>query len=136
MSVSVGKTNGLFPVAAMALLAAALTLLGSSPEALFAQGSNPPPQDMPFTLTGSIIDHSPGKITVSGAANMEFDVRYDSKTEIQRRNGSAAAASDLKVGIDIQVKGSLTEAGVIIAKKIVIESSGGSSKKQGAGPPE
>lgn len=67
---------------------------------------------------------------------MEFDVRYDAKTQIERRNGNAATASDLKVGIEIHVKGLLTQAGAIIAKKIVIESGGGSSKKQGADLPK
>jgi len=97
--------------------------------ALIAQGANPTPQDMLFTVTGNIIDHSPGKITLSSGQNMEFDVQYDSKTEIQHQDGSPAKDSELKVGIEIQVKGLLTEAGDIIAKKIVIQANAGTSKK-------
>ncbi|HVA00991.1 MAG TPA: hypothetical protein VMV34_04960 [Terriglobia bacterium] len=84
---------------------------------------------MPFTVTGNIIDHSPGKVTISSGQNMEFDVKYDSKTEIQHQDGSPAKDSDLKIGIDIQVKGLLTEAGDIIARKIVIPTKAGGSTK-------
>ena len=84
---------------------------------------------MPFTVTGNIIDHSPGKITISGGQNMEFDVKYDSKTGIQHQDGSPAKDTELKVGIDIQVTGLLTEAGDIIARKIVIQAKAGSSTK-------
>ncbi len=60
---------------------------------------------------------------------MEFEVRYDSKTEIQHQDGSPAQASDLKVGIEIHVKGLLNQAGDIIAQKIVIQTHAGSSEK-------
>jgi hypothetical protein len=103
--------------------------VNTSSALLSAQGTNPPPQDMPFTITGNIIDHSPGKITISGGQNMEFDVKYDAETEIQHQDGSPAKDSELKVGIDIQVKGFLTEAGDINAKKIIIETGAGGSKK-------
>lgn len=112
----------------VALFSIGLLLDAAHPPVLLAQGDNPPPQDMPFTLTGPIINHSPGKITVSGGQNMEFDVKYDSKTEIQHQDGSAAKDSEFKDGMEIHVKGLLTEAGDIIARKIVILAKEGSSK--------
>jgi hypothetical protein len=113
------------------LVAVTLFSLGLGPFAacLIAQGNNPPPQDIPFTVEGKIIDHSPGKITLSSGQNMEFDVHYDSTTEIQHQDGSPAKASELKDGIQIRVKGTLTEAGDIIAKQITIQPKAGSSKK-------
>ena len=113
------------------LVVVALMVIGLSAFApsLVAQNNNPPPADMPFTVTGKILYHSPGKITISGGQNMEFDVQYDSKTEIQHEDGSPAKDSELQQGIEIQVKGLLTEAGDIIAKKITIQAKAESSKK-------
>jgi len=125
----VARTNAFVFIVAIALLSITFVSLHAYPSVLFAQSGNPPPQDMPFTLAGKIIGHSPGKITVSGGQNMEFDVRYDSKTEIQYQDGSPAKANELKVGFEIQVKGLLTEAGDIIAKKIVIQAKAGGAEK-------
>lgn len=109
----------------VALLLLGLGSFATDVFALQAQGTNPPSQDIPFTITGKIIDHSPGKITISGGQNTEFNVQYDSKTEIQHQDGSPAKDAELKVGVDIEVRGLLTEAGDIIAKKIVIQGKSG-----------
>jgi hypothetical protein len=121
VSASVKRAKRLARLVVVALFLIGVGSSKTHPTLLLAQDTNPPPQDMPFTVTGNIIDHSPGKITISSGQNMEFDVKYDSKTEIQHQDGSPAKDSDLKIGIDIQVKGLLTEAGDIIAQKIVIQ---------------
>jgi hypothetical protein len=116
----------------LALAAVFSTGAGSlkiSPNILIAQGKNPPPQDISFTLTGKITDQSPGKITVSSGQNMQFDVQYNSQTEIQHQDGTSAKASELKIGVEVRVAGLLTEAGDIIAKKIVIQAKAGSAEK-------
>ena len=90
--------------------------------ALAAQGQNPPPQDISFSVNGTITEQSPGKLTVDSGQAMLFTVKYDSTTQIQHEDGSAAKASDLRVGVKILAKGTLTEAGDVIAKTITIES--------------
>jgi Domain of unknown function (DUF5666) len=87
-----------------------------------AQGENPPPQDISFSVNGTITEQSPGKLTVDSGQAMLFTVKYDSSTQIQHEDGSAAKASDLRVGVKILAKGTLTEAGDVIAKIITIES--------------
>lgn len=113
------------------LVAGSLVSLGfaSFTARLIAQGNNPPPQNISFTVTGKITDCSPGKITVSSGQDMLFDVQYNSSTAIQHQDGTSANGSELKVGEHVRVVGLLTEAGDIIAKKIVIQSSAGSSGK-------
>ena len=90
--------------------------------ALAFQGYNPPPQDISFSVNGAITEQSPGKLTVDGGQNLLFTVKYDSATKIERQDGKPASSSDLRVGIKILAKGSLTEAGDVIAKTITIES--------------
>lgn len=85
------------------------------------QAQNPPPPDVSFSVDGTITEKSPGKLTVDSGQNMLFTVKYESTTKIQHADGSAAKASDLRVGIKIMAKGSLTEAGDVIAKVITIE---------------
>lgn len=106
-----------------------LVMSGTSLKPLWAQGQNPPPQDISFSVNGSITEKSPGKLTVDGGQNMLFTVKYDSATQLQHKDGSPAKASELQVGIKIQAKGVLTEAGDIIAKKITIESGSKSPSK-------
>jgi hypothetical protein len=86
------------------------------------QRENPPPQDIAFSVSGAITEQSPGKLTVDGGQNMLFTVTYDSATKIEHADGKAASPSDLRVGITILAKGSLTEAGDVIAKTITIQS--------------
>ncbi|HEX5410464.1 MAG TPA: DUF5666 domain-containing protein [Terriglobia bacterium] len=85
------------------------------------QRENPPPQDIAFSVSGAITEQSPGKLTVDGGQNMLFTVTYDSATTIEHEDGKAASPSDLRVGITILAKGSLTEAGDVIAKSITIQ---------------
>jgi hypothetical protein len=88
----------------------------------YAQGNSPPPQNVSFTVEGKITEASPGKMTIDSGQNMLFEVRYDAKTNIQRDDGSTAKASDFRKGVEVKVAGDLTEAGDVIAKKIVIVS--------------
>lgn len=90
--------------------------------ALSFQGQNPPPQDISFSVSGNITEQSPGTLTVDSGQNMLFTVKYDSTTKIEHEDGSPAKASDLRVGIKILARGTLTEAGDVIAKTITIES--------------
>ncbi len=92
------------------------------PAFLRAQGQNPPSQDISFSVSGTITERSPGKLTVDSGQDMLFTVKYDSTTQIQHHDGSPAKASELRVGIKILAKGVLTEAGDVIAKTITIES--------------
>lgn len=96
--------------------------------ALAFQGQNPPP-DVSFSVNGTITEHSSGKLTVDSGQNMLFTVKYDSTTQIQHSDGSPAKASDLRVGVKIFARGTLTEAGDVIAKKITIESGSKGSAK-------
>lgn len=93
------------------------------------QGENPPQQDISFSVSGPITEQSPGKLTVDGGQNMLFTVKYDSATKIDHEDGSPAQASDLRVGVKILAKGTLTEAGDVIAKTITIESGSKSPPK-------
>jgi hypothetical protein len=106
-----------------------LAMLGLSLKSLEAQGQNPPPQDISFSVNGSITEKSPGKLTVDSGQNMLFTVKYDSTTQLQHEDGSPAKDSELRVGIKIQAKGVLTEAGDVIAKTITIESGSKSPSK-------
>jgi len=108
-------------VAFVAAILVGLVTFGASPKILAAQGQNPPPQNISFTVNGSITEAAPGKLTVDSGQNMLFTVTYDSTTQIQHDDGSPAKASDLRVGVKILAKGDLTEAGDVIAKKITIE---------------
>ena len=99
----------------LGLAALALPLRG-----LALQGQNPPP-DISFSVNGTITEASAGKLTVDGGQNMLFTVKYDSTTQIQHKDGSPAKASDLRVGVKILAKGTLTEAGDVIARTITIE---------------
>ena len=99
----------------------AFATLGTPLRAWAYQGQNQPPQDISFSVEGTITEQSPGKLTVDSGQNMLFTVKYDSTTKIQHADGSAAKASDLRVGIKILAKGSLTEAGDVIARTIMIE---------------
>ena len=86
------------------------------------QGENPPPQDISFSVSGPITEQSAGKLTVDGGQDMLFTVTYDSATKIEHEDGSAAKPSELRVGVKILAKGTLTEAGDVVAKTITIES--------------
>jgi len=76
-----------------------LGLQGLPLSAWALQGQNPPPPDVSFSVEGTITEQSPGKLTVDSGQNMLFTVKYDSTTKIQHADGSAAKASDLRVGI-------------------------------------
>ena len=78
-------------------------------------------QEMNFTLEGKITEKSAGKLTVSSGENIIFHVLYNDKTEIKKKDGSAATAQDLHIGLMISVAGDLAESGEITAKKIQIE---------------
>lgn len=99
-----------------------LSLLAIPICSLSFQGENPPQQDISFSVNGPITEQSPGKLTVDGGQNMLFTVKYDSATKIDHEGGKPAQASDLHVGTKILAKGTLTEAGDVIAKTITIES--------------
>jgi hypothetical protein len=120
-----GFTRAAFLLRRAALVAALLPglgMFGIPRGALGVQGQNPPPQDISFTVNGTITEESPGKLTVDSGQNMLFTVKYDSTTQLQHSDGSPAKASELLVGIKILAKGVLTEAGDVIAKTITIES--------------
>jgi hypothetical protein len=104
------------------VISAGIGLLANPINALSFQGQNPPPEDISFSVSGNITEHSPGTLTVDSGQNMLFTVKYDSSTKIEHEDGSPAKASDLHVGIKILAKGTLTEAGDVIAKTITIES--------------
>jgi hypothetical protein len=91
-------------------------------KSLAFQNQEPPPQDISFSVNGAITEQSPGKLTVDSGQNMLFTVKYDSTTKIDHEDGSPAQSSDLRVGVKILAKGTLTEAGDVIAKTITIES--------------
>ena len=116
----------------MGLALAALFLAGAGSlktGILLGQANNPHPQNVSFTVAGKITDRSPGKITVDSGQGMLFDVVYNSQTEIERQDGTSAKASDLQVGVEVRAEGSLTEAGDVIANKIVIQASAKGSEK-------
>lgn len=108
----------------IAFVTVLLLVCGSAASAAASafQGQNPPPQAISFSVNGSITERSTGTLTVDSGQNMLFTVKYDSATKIQHKDGSPAKASELRVGIKILAKGTLTEAGDLIAKSIVIES--------------
>jgi len=87
-------------------------------------------QDMNFTLEGKISAITANRLTVSTEENIVFHVRYDDKTEIRKKDGSSAAAKDLRVGLRVGVEGDLTEAGEIIAKRIEIQAEAAQKKSQ------
>ena len=97
-----------------------LATLGMPLRALAFQGQNQPP-DVSFSVNGTITEQSPGKLTVDSGQNMLFTVKYDSTTLIKHTDGSPANASDFRVGGKISARGTLTEAGDVIAKTITIE---------------
>lgn len=74
-----------------------------------------------FNLEGKITEHTAGKLTVSEQDNIVFHVAYDSKTQIYRKDGSAGAPQDLKVGETIKVEGELNPAGLVEARRIDLE---------------
>lgn len=102
--------------------------LGMPLRALAFQDQNPP-QDISFSVNGTITEKSPGKLTVDSGQDMLFTVKYDSTTQIQRDDGSPAKDSDLREGTKILAKGTLTEAGDVIAKTITIEAGSKGSAK-------
>lgn len=104
------------------MLVVACGLSGTPLRSLGPQGQAPPPPDISFSVNGTITEKSPGKLTVDSGQNMLFTVKYDSTTQIQLDDGGPAKDSDLRVGIKILAKGTLTEAGDVIAKTITIES--------------
>jgi hypothetical protein len=109
----------------------ACAISGTSFRSLAFQNQEPPPQDISFSVNGTITEQSSGKLTVDSGQNMLFTVKYDSTTKIDHEDGSPANASELRVGIKILAKGTLTEAGDVIAKTITIESgSKGPSKRE------
>jgi hypothetical protein len=76
------------------------------------------PQEMNFTVEGKITRHAPGKLTINTEENIVFHVRYEDKTDIQRKDGSKGSAKDLRVGTKVKVAGELNESGEITAQKI------------------
>jgi len=104
-------------VALILAFAFGAVLFGSSSHQVYAQD-----QDVSFSVEGKISELSSGKITVDSGGNMNFEVRYDSKTEIQHKDGTPANISEFRVGMEIRAEGVLTESGDVIAKKIVLES--------------
>ncbi len=109
-----------FPAVMALMLACAIS--GTPIKSLAFQNQEPPPQDISFSVNGTITEQSSGKLTVDSGQNMLFTVKYDSTTKIEQKDGSPAKASDLRVGVKILAKGALTEAGDVIAKTITIES--------------
>jgi hypothetical protein len=107
----------------------ALVMLGTPLEFWGAQGQNPPPQDISFSISGNITEKSPGKLTIDSGQNMLFTVKYDSATSLQHADGNPAKVSELRVGVKILAKGILTEAGDVIAKTITIETGSKSPEK-------
>ena len=105
-----------------------LATLGMPLRGLAFQGQNQPP-DVSFSVNGNITEKSPGKLTVDSGQNMLFTVKYDSATQIHHGDGSPAKDSDLREGVKILAKGTLTEAGDVIAKTITIEEGSKGSKK-------
>jgi len=87
------------------------------------------PQEVNFTLEGKITRQTPGKLTVASVENIIFRVRYDDKTEIKRKDGSAASAQDLRVGVEVRVEGDLTEAGEVLAARIELLSEPASKRR-------
>lgn len=120
-----GTSKAAYPTRLPLFVAAFLLGLGflSIPIcALPFQGENPPQQDISFSVNGPITEQSPGKLTVDGGQNMLFTVKYDSATKIEHEDGSPARPAELRVGTKILAKGTLTEAGDVVAKTITIES--------------
>ena len=112
------------------VISVGLGLLATPISAMPFQGENPPPQDISFSVSGTITEQSPGTLTVDSGQDMLFTVKYDSTTKIDHEDGSPAKASDLRVGIKILAKGTLTEAGDVIAKTITIETGSKDPSKQ------
>ncbi|HVB29598.1 MAG TPA: DUF5666 domain-containing protein [Terriglobia bacterium] len=115
------EARGLHFAALATLLLLGLALPGRPLYASGFQGQNPPPQNISFSVNGTITESSPGKLTVDSGQDMLFTVKYDSTTQIQHDDGSPAKASELQVGVKILAKGDLTEAGDVIAKQITLE---------------
>lgn len=78
-------------------------------------------QNSDFNLEGKITDRTANKLTVSTQDNIIFHVTFDEKTPIYRKDGTQGAGADLKVGTSIKVDGSLSDSGVITAKRIDLE---------------
>lgn len=78
----------------------------------------PGPQATNFTLEAKITRHEAGKLIVSPNEDTIFQVRYDEKTVIKRPDGSAGSSKDFRVGLKIKIEGELTDAGVVLARKI------------------
>lgn len=125
ISRSAHRIRHLLYVAALLVM---FSTLGMPLSALTFQGQTQPP-DVSFSVNGTITEKSAGKLTVDSGQNMLFTVKYDSTTQIQDDDGSPAKASDLRVGVKIQAKGTLTEAGDVIAKTITIEAGSKSPAK-------
>ena len=81
----------------------------------------PQDQNSDFNLEGKITDRTGSKLTVSTQDNIIFHVAFDEKTPIYHKDGSPGAGADLKVGAQIKVEGSLSDSGVITAKRIDLE---------------
>jgi hypothetical protein len=113
----------------VAALMFACAISGTPFKSLAYQNQEPPPQDISFSVNGAITEQSPGKLTVDSGQNMLFTVKYDSTTKIFHEDGSPAKASELRVGVKILAKGTLTEAGDVIAKTITIQSGSKSPPK-------
>ncbi len=78
-------------------------------------------QNSNFNLEGKITEESQGKLTVNTQGEIIFHVSYNASTKIYRKDGSAGAASDLKVDAAIKVQGELDSSGVLEAHRIDIE---------------
>jgi hypothetical protein len=76
---------------------------------------------MNFTVEGKITRLAPKKITLSTGENMVFHVVYTDQTEIKNKDGTAASAKDLRLGLQVKVDGDLAESGVITARRIEIQ---------------
>jgi hypothetical protein len=107
----------------LAIATVGAVLLAFAPRAA-AQNAEPNPS-MPFTVSGKIGKISPGKFQLDTGGNVFFVVRYTSATRIERPDGSAGSASDLKIGTEVHVKGDLAENGDVHAKTIRMEAGKG-----------
>lgn len=77
-------------------------------------------QEMNFTVEGKITQLTSSTLTLSSGENIIFRVRFDDKTEIKHKDGSAGTARDLHVGLTVSVDGDLAESGEITAHRITI----------------
>ena len=104
----------------LAALLLCMILIGRAGFSAAPLPATPFPQDSDFTMEGKITDRSAGKLTINSGDNIIFHVVYNQATEIKKKDGSAGAPDDLRIGVKISVAGTLAESGEITAKRIDI----------------